>query len=148
MTPHFTLDEFTRSDTATRLGIGNALPEHLRDEARQTLEMAERIRAHLGGRPLFITSGYRSPELNRILNSRPTSDHLQAKAIDFIVPAFGSPIEVCFALQGVLDSLGIGQLIHEFGRWVHVSRSLPSRPVNRLITIDRQGVMPGIVPAR
>lgn len=148
MTPHFTLDEFTRSDTATRLGIGNALPEHLRDEARQTLEMAERIRAHLGGKPLFITSGYRSPELNRILNSRPTSDHLQAAAIDFICPAFGSPIEVCFALQGVLDSLGIGQLIHEFGRWVHVSRSLPSRPVNRLITIDRQGVMPGIVPAR
>ena len=147
MTPHFTLDEFVRSDTATRLGISNALPEHLRDEARQTLEMAERIRAHLG-KPVIITSGYRSPELNRILNSRATSDHLQARAIDFIVPSFGSPIEVCFALQGVLDSLGIGQLIHEFGRWVHASRVIPSRPVNRLITIDRQGVMPGIVPAR
>lgn len=148
MTPHFTLDEFVRSDTAVRLNIGNALPENLLAEARATLEMAERIRAHLGARPLIITSGYRSPELNRTLNSRDSSDHVRAAAIDFIVPSFGSPREVCDALAPVLDALGIGQLIYEFGRWTHASRAIPKRAVNRLLTIDRQGVRPGIVPAR
>jgi zinc D-Ala-D-Ala carboxypeptidase len=75
----------------------------------------------------------------------PASDHLRAMAADFKAPAFGTPLEVCRALAPHLDDLGIGQLIHEFGTWVHVSTRRPEREVNRTLTISHAGTMPGIV---
>lgn len=150
MTSNFHLSEFTRSDVAVRWGIDNSLPAHLLDDAELTLGMAERIRRLLGGLPVIITSGYRCLELNRRIGSKDTSDHTRALAIDFICPAFGSPFRLAKRLEAGMSvgDLGIGQLIHEFGSWVHVSRALPEKPINRVITIDHLGVRPGIVEAR
>jgi zinc D-Ala-D-Ala carboxypeptidase len=75
----------------------------------------------------------------------PSSDHLRAMAADFKAPAFGTPLEVCRALEPHLDELGIGQLIHEFGTWVHASTRRPDREVNRILTISHAGTLPGIV---
>ncbi len=145
---HFTLAEFARSDTAVRLQIDNALPEHLLPNAESTLLMMERIRAQLcelAGRdiPIRISSGYRCLALNWALKSASTSDHVSACAVDWTAPAFGSPYEICLALHPHLDALGIGQLIAEFGTWVHTSTKLAS-PVNRAITITHAGTTTGI----
>lgn len=152
LTPHFTVSEFTASDTAARLGIDNSLPATMLVAARETCELLERIRAFLGGAkarevPLVVTSGYRCPALNRAIGSAPTSDHVLSLAADFKAPAFGSAFEVAQALAPHVSELGIGQLIHEFGSWVHVSTRQPARPVNRIITITRRGTEVGILEA-
>lgn len=143
MTPHFSLDEFTASDTAARLNIDNRLPDELRENALKTLQMMERIRFHIDA-PITITSGYRCEALNRAIGSKPTSDHTLAFAVDFKAPRAGTPFEIAKDLAGVIDVLGIGQLILEFGSWCHVSLARPEKTINRIITIDKTGVKAGI----
>jgi zinc D-Ala-D-Ala carboxypeptidase len=143
MTPHFSLEEFTASDTAARLNIDNRIPDELRENALKTLQMMERIRFHIDA-PITITSGYRCEALNRAIGSKPTSDHTLAFAVDFKAPKAGTPYEIAKDLAGVIDVLGIGQLILEFGSWVHVSLARPEKTINRIITIDKTGVRAGI----
>ena len=100
LSPHFSLAEFCRSDTADRLGIDNDLPATLLPAAKVTAAMLERIRDHLSAKagkpvPIIISSGYRSPATNKAVGSGPTSDHLDAAAADWKAPAFGTPTEVC-----------------------------------------------------
>lgn len=152
MTPHFTLDEFTRSDVAARRGIANALPVDLVHDAQQTLAMLERIRAQLSqlaGRdvPMHISSGYRCPDLNALIGGARNSDHVRAAAADWTAPTFGPPVQICRALAPLVGQLQIGQLIHEFGQWVHTSWCLPMRPINRVLTISQAGTVPGIQEA-
>lgn len=152
LSTHFTLAEFTESDTAQRKDINNDLPIGLYESAKVTCEMMEKIRSHLSsvaGKPIpiIITSGYRSPLLNRSIGSKDTSDHTLAKAVDFRAPAFGSAHAVAKALAPMVQMFGIGQLIYEYKSWIHVSTRLPDRIANRIITIDKTGAHVGIVEA-
>lgn len=149
LTEHFSLEEFTASETAARRGIDNSLPGGLRAVAVQTCELMERIRTELSrvaGREIsiIVTSGYRAPALNAAIGSGNGSDHPRAMAVDFKAPGFGSPYDVARALAPKVSELGIGQLIHEFGSWVHVSTRRPSNEVNRIITISSRGTEVGI----
>lgn len=151
LSTHFTLDEFTASDTAQRLSINNDLPIELLSSAIESAGMMERIRGHLGmlaGKPIpiIVTSGYRCPELNRKIGSSDISDHRKAMALDFKAPAFGSPLQVCQALAPVVSVLGIGQIIYEHS-WVHVSTRTPDKLINRIITVQGRDYVPGIVEA-
>jgi len=152
LSPHFTLKEFTASSTAARLDIDNGLPERLLPNAYRTASMLERIRMHLSSLavrevPIIITSGYRCQELNTVIGSRPTSDHVQGFAVDFKAPAFGTPLVICKALEPVLHVLDIGQLILEYDSWVHASAKSPLKDINRVLTINKSGVTPGIMEA-
>lgn len=149
MTPNFSLAEFVRSDVAARRGIDNNLPDSLRPAAIDTLEMMERIRAYLGGMaahpvPIQITSGYRSPAVNVAVGSSSLSDHIRACAVDWVAPSFGAPYALASALAAHVNELRIGQLILEFGDWVHVSTRVPDKLINRILTIDRTGTRAGI----
>jgi len=143
MTPHFSLLEFIASDTAARLNINNDLPTELKETAKKTLEMMERIRFHLDA-PIMITSGYRCEALNRAVGSKQGSDHTMAFACDFKAPKAGSPFEIAASLAPNIKTLGIGQLILEFETWVHVSTRIPDKVVNRVITINKDGTKAGI----
>jgi len=143
MTLHFSLAEFTASDTAARLGIDNDLPDELREAAQQTLEMMERIRFHIDA-PIAISSGYRCEALNRAVGSKPGSDHTMAFAVDFKAPKAGMPADIAKSLAPVIGIIGIGQLILEFGTWVHVSTKIPEKLINRIITINKTGTKAGI----
>jgi zinc D-Ala-D-Ala carboxypeptidase len=146
---HFSLAEFTHSDTAVRLQIDNTLPLHLVPLAEQTLLMLERIRAflsELAGRdvPMNLSSGYRCLALNWAVKSSSSSDHVIACAADWTAPRFGTSFEVCKALQPHMRELGIHQLIHEFGAWIHTSTRFTSA-INEVITISHSGTQRGIV---
>lgn len=143
LSTYFSLDEFTDSDTAARQNIDNDLPLELVGAARETCEMLDRIREHLG-QPVILTSGYRCLRLNRSLGSKDTSDHLKAMAGDIKSPKYGSPYKIAKALEPKMQEFGIGQMILEFGRWVHVSRRAPTRDVNRLLTYTSTGKLVGI----
>ena len=144
LSKHFTLAEFTDSDTATRNGIDNTLPDDLLSTAQSTADMLEGIRSALDNHKIQITSGYRCLELNTVIGSGRTSDHVKAMAVDFKCPGFGTPYDIARRLALQIDSLGIGQIIAEFGAWVHVSTRIPDKIVNRVITIDKNGTRTGV----
>lgn len=146
LTPNFSLDEFVHTN---HRNINNSLPDELFNEAVKTCQMLERIREYLStlaGKdiPINISSGYRSPKLNRAVGGSKNSDHTRAQAADWTARKFGTPYQVCKALEPKIDELGIGQIIHEYGRWIHTSAVKPARPVNRIITISSSGTAVGI----
>jgi len=64
LSANFTLKELTKSDTATRLGIDNTPDEAVIESLRLLCEnILQPVRDHFG-KPVKISSGYRSPELN------------------------------------------------------------------------------------
>lgn len=150
LTPHFTLEEFTATE---HRNFDNSLPRDLVANASSTCQMLERIRTALSQAkgvevPMYLSSGYRCLLLNRSVGSADTSDHLKALAGDWTAPSFGTPYDVAQFLKDHVVQLNIGQLIHEFGRWVHCGVSVPANPINRVITIDGQGTRAGILRVR
>jgi zinc D-Ala-D-Ala carboxypeptidase len=145
LSQHFTLDEFVATQ---HRNIDNSLPQPLLPNAIAACNMLERIRHALGDLPIGLSSGYRCLVLNRAVGSSDTSDHLRAMAADWTCRAYGDPYKICMYLKDHVDVLGIGQLIYEFGTWVHTSTRIPDNPINRVITIDRHGTRIGIQPIR
>lgn len=117
LSKHFTLDELTRSTTALRRGIDNkASPEIVKALTALCVNVLEPVRAHFKA-PVKITSGYRSPTLNRAVGGSSSSDHCFGRAADFTVVGF-SNYAVC---RWIAENLDFKQLIYEFGEsgWVH-----------------------------
>jgi hypothetical protein len=149
LSAHFTLAEAIVSQTAARMGIDNTPDDAMIGAMRQTAQFLERVRSVLG-HPIIVTSWYRCPDLERVVAGiapgRPLSGHHPlGAAVDFVCPAYGSPCDVATRLSAMVPVLGIGQLIYEYGAWVHISR-LPVAPSNRVLTIDKRGIQVGIVP--
>lgn len=96
-------------------------------------------------RPVVITSGYRSPALNRAIGGSPTSHHMQGRAADLIVPGI-TPLAVCQAASQL--KLPCVQIIHEFGRWTHLSVAISNERTQLLTAKLNQGKTvyePGLV---
>ena len=128
------------------MGIDNTPDAAMIDSLRNTAQFMEHVRDILG-KPITVTSWYRCPDLERVVAGiapgRPLSGHHPlGAAVDFICPGYGSPLEIAARLSTMTAALGIGQLIYEFGSWVHISR-LPVAPINRVLTIDGRGVQAG-----
>jgi len=121
LSEHFTLEEFTASNTAARLGIDNSLPAELIPRAKSVASALEFLRETvLGGNAIFITSGYRGKPLNaKVPGSSDTSAHTLSWAADFKCPGFGPPVAVCRAIAA--SSMKFDQLILEYSTWTHIS---------------------------
>ena len=118
LSKHFTLEEFTRSQTAARHGIANdPKPEHIDNMKRLCRIVLEPIR-EAAERPIYISSGYRCTRLNELIGGSETSAHRFGRAADFVIPTM-TPFEVCEMIRDL--NLVYDQLIHEFGRWVHIA---------------------------
>jgi zinc D-Ala-D-Ala carboxypeptidase len=143
LTRHFSVREFTYSETAVRLHIDNSIPYELWQNAVRTCEGLESVKHALGGVPIFLSSGYRCPALNAAVGGSPTSDHMKCDAADFTAPAFGSPLAICRAIAAnPIIMARVDQLIHEYGRWVHIS--FGARRRGQLLTIEKGRTMPGL----
>ena len=119
ITEHFTFDEVTFSETASRHGIDNTPSDDILPNIQRMANFMEDVRFVLNGRPIHITSWYRSPELNaKIGGSSPTSAHMKGLACDFKCPSLGEPLRV--AREIAESNLDFDQVIHEYGRWVHI----------------------------
>ena len=118
LSDHFSQDELTASQTATRQGIKNTPSPAVVENLRMLAALLEQVRTLLGSHSIHISSGYRSLALNRYIGSNDTSAHIRGYAADFTCPAFGTPIEV--AKKIAESNLKFDQLIYE-GTWVHIS---------------------------
>src|SRR5690606_13316858 len=101
--------EMTRSDTASRRGIRNT-PSTVQIAAMTLLchRVLEPVRAHFG-KPVRITSGFRSPELCLAVGSSVSSQHARGEAADFEVTGVDN-LEVA---RWIRDRLAFDQLILE-----------------------------------
>ena len=144
LTTHFTLEEFTDSQTAARKGIDNvpSADSRERKNLQRTAEVMEKVRALPGDKPILISSGYRGPKVNAAVGGSKSSAHMSALAVDFSCPGFGTPLAICKKLQPHMKELGIDQLIHEFGSWVHLGLRYGD-PRHMALTIDTKGTRTG-----
>lgn len=144
LSQHFTLEEFTFSETAGRKGIDNTPPAEIVETLRRSAANLELVRALLGDVSIRVTSGYRCLALNRAIGSKDTSAHVRGLAVDFVAPGFGSPAAIC---RKIADSLlAFDQLIHE-NTWVHIAWPAPDRRARRdVLTLMAGGTYaPGII---
>ena len=134
LSPHFTLAELTVSQSAARLGIDNNPPPSVIKALERTALGLEGVRMLLGA-PVLVSSGYRSPALNKAIGGAKNSQHMTGQAVDFICPGFGSPRQIVKTL--VNSGMQFDQCILEFDRWVHLSFS--DKPRRQALIIDRTG---------
>jgi hypothetical protein len=118
LTDHFTLDEMVFSQTAARRGLDNTPPAAVLHNLQRLCRALEVVRRSLGELPVIVSSGYRSPALNAAVGGAAGSRHMLGLAVDFTVPRYGSPLQVARALAD--SGLVYDQLIHEYGRWIHM----------------------------
>lgn len=125
LTRHFYLEEFTKSQTATRLGINNTPPPQVVENLRLLCEnVLEPVRTSWR-KPVVISSGYRSPSVNSAIGGSKTSQHCFGMAADFEIMG----VDNCDLARWVSENLEFDQLILEFHNhdegpnsgWVHVS---------------------------
>lgn len=114
---NFTLEEFLLSQTAERHGI-DMTPDEPTIERIQLLVTScmQPLRDEVNA-SIFISSGFRPLELNTRIGGSKTSAHMRGDACDFTVVRM-TPFEVCELV--VAMGLPIDQIIHEFGKWVHL----------------------------
>ena len=123
LTEHFKLEEFERSATAQRLNIDNRVPEVLIPNIRALCEnVLEPVRQHFGV-PIYLSSGYRCPALNKAVKGATASQHMKGEAADIYIKA--SPQLALWNIYvWMIDNLMFDQLIWEVrptSKWIHVS---------------------------
>lgn len=130
---NFTIGELAHSSTAQRLGIDNNPPVNIRTHLTETITLLESIRNewekyceanNLGSPAITISSGYRSPALNKAVGGVKNSSHIIGYAAD-IVPANGKQDDFEYFMSEVFAKKGYAydQIIIERSknsRWVHV----------------------------
>ena len=117
---YFTIAELTRSTTARRQGIDNTPPASaIKALTALVDDVLDPLREAWGG-PIMVNSGYRCPELNKLVGGTPYSQHQRGEAADITVGSRAANRRL-LALIKRLD-LPVDQCIDEKGcRWIHVS---------------------------
>lgn len=115
LSPRFTLERFTFSSTAQRLGIDNTPSGEVLGNLSVLASYLERVQDALGCE-LHFNDVYRCPALNEEVGGSATSDHMNGLAADFTAPAFGDPRDVILKILSA--GIPFDQLIYE-GSWVH-----------------------------
>jgi len=134
LSPNFSLQELTKSQTAIRLGIDNTPTEkHINALKALCLHVLEPCRKQFA-RSITPSSGYRSKELCKAIGSKVSSQHAKGQAVDFEIGTIPNYELACW----IRDNLDFDQLILEFynpdepnSGWVHVSYRADAPYVNR-----------------
>lgn len=117
---YFTIEEMTKSSTATAKHIDNTPNQTVIDNITKLIEaVLDPLREWWGG-PIKVNSGYRCEALNEAVGSKAKkSQHLYGEAADITV---GSKTENEKLFNYIKDNLPFDQLINESNfSWVHVS---------------------------
>lgn len=117
LSEHFTLDEMTRSDWAIRHDVDNAAPVDVQLNLRRLCDVVlEPMRAMLG-RPIIVSSGYRSMRVNIGVGGAVSSAHLTGRAADINAVGMSASALANWIRK---HDFPVDKCIDEFGRWVHV----------------------------
>lgn len=118
---YFTINELTRSATASRLGIDNTPNATVRANLEAlVVNCLDPVRT-IYGKPIIVTSGYRCEALNAAVGGVANSQHKTGNAAD-IKPASGGSLDGIF--RAAVQFGDFDQLILEnvgSSRWIHIS---------------------------
>jgi len=118
LTKNFSLIELTSSETAVRKGIDNTPSQEVVNNLKNLCENVMQPLRDWYGKPINITSGYRSPKLNKAIGGSTTSDHCLGCAIDFTLPKE----DYKEVFEWIRKNCEYDQIINEFNfQWIHVS---------------------------
>ena len=121
LSDNFTLEEMVRSTTAEAKGIDN-IPSQ--DEIDNLKELAVNVLQPIRdkyGKPIYINSGYRCPQLNRAVGGVNNSQHLKGMAADI---RSKDNKELWDLIVGMVNGkeIEVDQLIDESNlSWIHIS---------------------------
>ena len=140
LSPNFTLEELTSSETAARHGLDNTPGPVAMQNLQRLANFLEGVRKVLG-KPISINSAYRGPEVNTKVGGSKNSQHMVGCAADIKIPGM-TPDAVCRAI--IASDLQYDQLIREFDSWTHISipNEEGSTPRGQTLIIDRAGTRP------
>jgi len=121
LSKNFVLSEITHSNTAKRLGIDNAPDKkHLQNIQNIVREVLQPMRDALG--PIRISSGYRSPSLNRAIGGSNKSQHCKGEAVDIQFWENGEMNNKKLFDWIIDNGIEFDQMINEFDySWIHIS---------------------------
>jgi hypothetical protein len=138
ITPHFTIEELTASETAERNGWDNNPNGYERENLSRLADLLEQVKIVLGGKPIMINSAFRSKQVNDAVGSKDTSQHRTGCAADIRVPGM-TPDQVVKAI--IASGIGYDQIIREFDRWTHISipNTVDTSPRKQALIIDKAG---------
>jgi hypothetical protein len=141
LTPHFSLEELTASETAERNGWDNSPNDQELANLTRLADFLEQVKVVLGGKPIMISSGLRTKLVNDAVGSKDTSQHRLGCAADFKVPGM-TPDEVVKAI--LASDIAYDQVIREFDRWTHISipNSVDTSPRRQALIIDKASTRP------
>jgi hypothetical protein len=141
LTPHFTLEELTASETAERNGWDNSPNDAELANLTRLADFLEQVKVVLDGKPIMISSGLRTKKVNDAVGSKDSSQHRTGCACDFRVPGM-APDEVVRKIMA--SGIAFDQVIREFDRWTHISipNSDDTSPRKQALIIDKAGTRP------
>ena len=127
LSKNFTYEELCHSSVAERKGLRNR-PKTKEEESvvienlkALCMEVLQPLRDYLG-KPVVISSGYRSEEVNKAVGGVKRSQHLRGEAADIHVE---NTEQLIVIMHFIMDNCDFDQLIWEKNKagaqWVHVS---------------------------
>jgi hypothetical protein len=140
LSEHFSLDEATYSETAIRLGIPNLPSELQLANMKHAAACLEPLRDATG--PLRINSWLRLPDVNVAVGGSKVSSHMDGFAIDVSSTTL-TPIQLCRKVEEL--GLKFDQIIHEYGRWMHISFAPEMRQQKLTIFKPEGKYKPGVL---
>lgn len=138
LSKNFTYDELVYSPTAERLKLDNTPNEkEISYLTRLAKEVLQPIRDKWG-KPIVITSGFRSEKVNKAVGGVKNSQHRLGQAADIKI---GSREQNKTLFNFILDMINkkeitVGQLIDEYNySWIHVSLPRIGKTNNQVLHI-------------
>jgi hypothetical protein len=138
LSTNFSLSELTKSEAATRLGLDNTPALQIIENLEALVQnILQPVRDKFG--PVVVTSGYRSPEVNKAIGGSTTSDHCKGQAADFeVLGKDNRELAIWIA-----ENMQFTQLILEFYKpgvpdsgWVHCSYD-PGNLKRQVLTAEK-----------
>lgn len=123
---NFTYEEFFASSTAEAKGIDNVPDDDSVYDAIEYLavNVLQPVREHFG-KPIYVSSGYRCPRLNKAVGGAATSHHLTGAAADIRFNRSEKELHDSDIFSYIANSLPFTELIAEnisaSSGWIHAA---------------------------
>ena len=116
---YFSISEMLKSDTAIKQRLWNGAPKEAEENLRALVDEVLDPLREAYGRPIRVTSGYRCPKLNRLVDGSPNSQHMRGEAAD-IQPVVGNEADLPELARILIENGKFDQLII-YPTFIHVS---------------------------
>lgn len=124
----FTLAELTKSETAARHKIDNTPPAAIIKNLQYGVDMVLDPLRRLYGKPIKINSGYRCPQLNKLVGGVTNSWHQEGNAADIHIES-ADEAKILFSNLQKLPSVDTVLFEHsKTAQWLHVQWNMGKNP--------------------